>query len=103
MADNDAQLDDVGTIIRLTITDTAGTAIDVSSATTQEIILRKPDGTVVTKTSVFTTDGTDGKIEYVTIADDLDAVGSWQAQANIVLPSEAWRSAVASFRVRANL
>ena len=74
---------DVGTIFRLTITDTAGTAIDVSTATTKYIYFQDPLGNKTQKTAAFTTDGKDGKIQYATIAGDIDKVGTWQIQGYI--------------------
>jgi hypothetical protein len=59
---------DVGTVFRLTLSD-GSTIVDASGATTKEILFRKPSGAVVTKSAAFTTDGTDGKIEYVTAAE----------------------------------
>ena len=59
---------DVGTVFRLTITDTDGTAIDVSTATTKYIYFQDPAGTKTQQTAAFYTDGTDGKIQYTTIA-----------------------------------
>ena len=46
--------DDKGTVLRLTVKDENGDAIDVSSATTKEIYLRKPDGELKTVTAVNT-------------------------------------------------
>ena len=71
---------DLGTIFRLAITDTAGTAIDVSSGATKYIYFQDPDGTKTQKTAAFYTNGTDGKIQYTTIAGDIDMVGTWQVQ-----------------------
>ena len=93
---------DIGTIFRVTISD-GDDAVDVSSLTTQELIFRKPDGTTETQTSSFYTDGTDGVIQYTSVSGDLDTVGQWKIQANIVMPTGTWRSSVAEFHVHANL
>lgn len=99
----DMQIDDIGTIIRLTITQD-GVALDISSATaTKDILLKKPSGTLLTKGASFTTDGTDGKLEYVTVADDVDESGEWKVQASLVLAAGTFRSAVARFDVGDNL
>ncbi len=74
---------DVGTAFRLTIVNTAGTAIDVSTATTKYIYFQDPTGAKVQKTAAFTTNGSDGKIQYTTIAGDIDKVGTWQIQGYI--------------------
>lgn len=104
---NDLHLDDIGTIIRVTIQDTSETcvtaALDVSTATTTDLIFKKPDGTKVTQTGGFTTDGTDGKIEYTTIANDIDQIGEWKIQVYLVLPIGSWRSDIGYFKVIENL
>lgn len=79
-------------------------AVNVSSVTTKQLVLKKPDGSTVTKTAAFVTDGTDGKLQYVTISGDLDTAGTWEVQANVVFPSGFnGRSDVQSFEVRDNL
>lgn len=93
---------DIGTIIRGTAKD--GSAIvDVSTATTKDFIFRKPDGTVITRSTVFTTDGTNGQIEYVTVSGDLDRAGTWSVQLHIILPTGEWKSDIFKFDVYANL
>ena len=82
---------DIGTVFRTTIKDQDGTAVDVSSASTLQIIFKKPDGTILTKTAVFTTDGVNGNIEYPTISGDLDTAGSWTWQARVVIGSTEWK------------
>lgn len=42
-------------------------------------------GTMLTKAGSFTTDGTDGKLSYTTIAGDLSVAGEWKASASIVM------------------
>lgn len=98
------QVGDVGTVIRLTIED-GGSAVDVSSASTKQIILLSPTqgATALTKTASFTTDGTDGRIEYATVAGDIDVPGWWKVQAKVVLSSGTWSSTPVRFRVRSNL
>ena len=71
---------DIGTIFRLTITDTAGVVIDVSTASTKFIYFQKPDGTKVKETAAFYTDGTDGIIQYTSVSGDIDQTGLWQVQ-----------------------
>ncbi len=93
---------DIGTQITLSITD-AGTAVDLSSATTKQIIFLKPDRTKLTKTAEFATDGTNGQLKYTTIAGDLDLAGFWQVQAYVVLPTGEWHSSTEMFEVSENL
>lgn len=62
-----------------------GAAVNISSATVKKIYLQKPDGTVVEKTAVFSSDGSDGKIKYSLEAGVLDATGEWKAQGYVEL------------------
>lgn len=89
------QVGDIGLefIVHLQTQDCTGATIDfdISTATTREICLKKPDGTVTTHSAVFTpapcgtADGTDGKISYVTVSGDLDQAGTWAVAAHVVL------------------
>lgn len=98
----DAHYGDVGTAIIMTIT-VDDVPLNVSTATGMHILLRKPDGTVVEKDAIFVTDGTDGKIQYITLANDLNAVGKWKVQCHLTFPSGDWHSSVDDFQVDANL
>lgn len=95
--------DFVGATLRATIRED-GSAVDLSAATVKQLKLRKPSGTVVTKTADFTTDGSDGKIEYTTEDGDLDTAGDWQLQPYLELPG--WQGHTRNkvgFRVKGNL
>lgn len=97
-------VDDIGTTFRLTIVDCDDVLIDISTATVKDIIFKKPDGTKVTKSGVFYTNGTDGIIDYVTIADDLDLAGTgWHVQAFVTLTTGTWSSEIGDFTVVDNL
>ena len=93
------QVGDIGTIITLTIQNTSGSIVNVSSATTKQIRLRKPSGEVLNKTASFTSDGSDGKIQYTTISGDLDESGRWEMQAVVVLALGTWASKTIRFTV----
>jgi len=97
---------DIGTIFEATIKDQAGAVVDISTATTKQILFKKPTGVVLTKTASFTTTGSDGKIRYTTIAGDLDVSGvwsttnpGWQWEAYVVMPSGSWHSDICQFSV----
>jgi hypothetical protein len=103
MANSNPHVGDIGTAIRVTVTD-RGTAVNLSTYTTLELIFRNPDGTVTTQTADFTTSGTDGQIEYVTqTVNDLDVPGPWKVQARVVSSSGRWKTAYGLFTVDANL
>lgn len=93
---------DVGTMFIATLVEDS-VAVDISSATTVEMVFLKPDGTAVSKTAVFYSDGTDGKIRYATLAGDLDQAGKWKLQAYVEMPSWSGHSDIATFRVYSNL
>lgn len=89
---------DIGTVFRGTFKED-GTAFSIAGATTKDIIFEKPDGTSVTKAGSFFTDGSDGILQYTSIADDLNQGGKWRLQGYIILPSGAWHSDVVNFKV----
>lgn len=98
----DAHYGDIGTAIIITVT-ANDVVYDISGATVKKILLKKPDGTVLTKDAVFVTDGKDGKIQYVTITGDLNAIGKWKVQAHLTFASGDWHSSIDDFQVDGNL
>lgn len=84
-----------------------GGPIDLLAAgiAASEILLRDPAGLKVSKVAVFLTDGTDGKIHYVTVGGDLDVAGPWRLQGKVADagPSKTLYTEVGSFTVRENL
>lgn len=89
---------DIGTVLILFVHDDQ-VAVDVSGASTKTIYIKKPSGTVLTKTASFTTDGTDGKIEWTTVSNDLDEAGEYQLQGYLVLASWTGKTDIATFVV----
>lgn len=58
--------------------DSSGVAIDISSATSKEIIFIPPSPNVaISKTASFVTDGTDGKIQYTAEKTLFIYAGAW--------------------------
>jgi hypothetical protein len=103
---NDIHVDDIGTIFRLTVTDcVAGVdvAVDVSAQTDMDYNFVKPDDTILNATPVFTTDGTNGEIEYISLSGDIDQIGIWQLQAVVVVPAGTFHTKPIKFQVHANL
>ena len=90
--------DDIGTTFLYTVK-SGDTAEDISSATTKEYVFIKPDGSTVTKTVQFDSDGTDGKLSYTTVDGDLDQVGVWRYQPYVVFDCGSFRASKVSFRV----
>ncbi len=103
MANRNPQQGLIGLPVVLTLVDQDGAAIDISTATVKKIVFQKPNGAVVEKTAIFDSNGTDGKIKYVTVADDLDQAGIWHLQANVTTPTLQGKSSVVPMRVVKNL
>lgn len=102
MAQPEIHVEDIGTIIELTVKEGAA-IVDTSTTTTKQIVLMKPDGSTLTKTAAFVTDGTDGKIKYTTIAGDLSVAGDWQVQGLLTYGTGTWHTSTESFQVHPNL
>lgn len=96
---------DIGTIFEVTLLDTNKAVFDISSATTLELRFKKPDpnAAIVVKTASLSTDGTDGKMRYVTIADDLDMAGDWKLQGYVSTAIWTGFSSIGQFEVQPNL
>jgi hypothetical protein len=56
---------------------------DISTGTDFAILFRKPSGEVMEKVADLYTDGTDGKIIYITGVGDLDEVGEWKVEGKV--------------------
>lgn len=91
---------DIGTVFEMALTDQDG-VLDINLATTLEFNFKEPDDSTWTATASLTTDGSDGKLKYAFIADDLDQAGTWTAEAFIILPSGQWTSDCVTFAVAA--
>ena len=91
---------DTGTELIMTLKDD-GTVVDVSSATTTKNfkIIGPDDTTVSTVAASFTTDGTDGKIEYTTLAATFATAGDYSIQAYIVMTGWTGHSEKVPFKV----
>ena len=100
--ENEIHIGDIGTSFEMILKE-CDSIVDLTGAVTKEIIFRKPDKSIVTKTAEFKTNGTDGVIQYITILDDLDLKGTWNIQARVTLPTGIWSSDISKFKVHANL
>ncbi len=90
----------VGAILTVTVIYPNGSPRDISTATTKRILITQPDGTVLTKTASFDTDGTDGVLTYTTIAGDLDLDGgTHRMRAYIDMPSYTGNTISENFEV----
>jgi hypothetical protein len=101
--ESELHLGDTNFVFFVTVTEDCA-AIDISAATSKVITFLKPSGEYVAKTATFTSDGTDGKIQYATVSGDIDEVGLWKIQAIVELGSGSlYHSSVKSFKVMHNI
>ncbi len=108
MATCEIHVGDIGTVFEITLQDCSDPAaivpVDLTGATTIEIIFQKPPSTKVVQTGVVVNPpGTDGLIKYTSVADDLDKSGTWKIQARVVFPTGEWFSSVDEFIVYPNI
>lgn len=84
---------DYGWVGKLTVRED-GVAVDLSSYTTLQLILRSPEGVESTVAAEFDTDGTDGVLSYTVTDGDIDSAGRWQVRARVaktgVVLNSAW-------------
>src|SRR5574341_746475 len=103
MSNNDAiHIGDIGTVIEITVKENDA-PLNLSDATVKKFVFRKATGTAVEKTASFSTDGSNGKLRYVTIANDIDAAGRWTLQVYIETPGGKWHTDEIAFRVLENI
>lgn len=94
---------DIGTIFEVTVLDAAGVIVDLSSQISMTIVFMTSAAERKEMTAVFTTDGTDGKMQYIAIIGDIDVPGQWRMQGIVVLATGTWYTSVDNFEVRENL
>jgi len=97
---------DIGVDFILTINDQDANPVDLTLQTTLQILFKKPiSKDVLTKTAtIVNSPGTDGKIRYISIANDLDESGTWIMQARVVFPTpQDFHSNMEKFEVEENL
>ncbi|MEE8262732.1 MAG: hypothetical protein V3R83_09750 [Gammaproteobacteria bacterium] len=98
------QEDDQGTRIELTIVDQAGEAVPIGGINlTDSLKLRKHAADTKLRTTTLVSDGSDGKMQYITVAGDLVPFGQWQLQAHVVDSNGDHHSVTKDFEVRCNL
>lgn len=103
MSANDVHVGDTGTDIIVVIEDQDGAVIDISQATVLTITFKKPTAEVVTVTATLATDGKDGQIHYVTLADTLDVSGTWLYQGYVEANGKKWHTDYLTLEVSPNL
>jgi len=103
MPAGEIHMNDIGTQFRLTYKDQDSNAIDISSATVNQIMFQRPDATTFSKNMGFLTNGTDGIATYTTVSGDLNFPGIWAFQGYVGMPSGTWFSDITRFTVYENI
>lgn len=93
---------DVGTKLIVTVKDD-GSVVDISSASVLSIFIKKPNGTILSRSGTLETDGTDGKMYYIVSTGDLDVAGNYKIQGQVTLSSGTFSTSTATFKVQCNL
>lgn len=93
---------DSGNIFKFTIVDSYGDIVDISSMTSNNVILVGPDGVRQIATCSLFTDGTDGILIYINTGNILLA-GIWSIQVIVQLPGQIYHTNISNFRVENNL
>lgn len=93
---------DIGTVLLVTIKDD-GVVVDLSTATTLVLSLKKPNGISYDKTPLLYTDGADGIIKYTSVDGDFDQAGAYKLQATVTLSGGVYHSSISDFKVYKNL
>ena len=102
MAANEIHKGDIGTQFTVTVQD-GTTVVDISTASTKQLIFKKPGGTILTKSTSFVTEGTDGKMQYVSVDGDLSDDGVWKMQGKVIIGGNTFSTDITSFKVYRNL
>lgn len=110
---NEIHQNDTGTEFIVTIMECLNgvdTPLDISSSIAKEIVFQKADGSSVVFTAEYTLPqsggsgtGSDGKLSYFTLYEDLSPAGSFKIQGIVTTPSGKWYSTIDKFKVKANL
>lgn len=98
------QVNDIGVALTVKIVQNDGqTPINLSSFTSPTIYVTRSDGTLITGVATFTTDGSDGLIQYVTQVGDLSIPGIYKIQASYLVSGSLKHASKDVFVVDPNL
>jgi len=93
---------DFGTQLIMTVKEN-GQIVDISQALGLHVIIKKPNSNLYTKQGLLYTDGTDGKMYYISAPGDFNAAGNYKIQGKVFLNSGTYYTSISTFRVHCNL
>lgn len=106
-------INDVGTSLEFLMkeceADGTSSVVNITDSTARTVRFQKPDGTTFDRAGVIFTggtngDGTDGIVQYITVANDIDTIGRWKMQAIISFPDgSTFHSSIVQIKVLDNL
>lgn len=94
---------DYGTVLKINVVDSAGNSQSISDATDILFLLEKPNESIISRSGILTTDGSDGLIQYTVASGDLDMAGIWSIQGRVFTPGGSYSTSISEFRVDKNL
>lgn len=100
---NHPRVNNIGVKFLATIKDQDCEIVDVSTALVKKIYFKNSEDTVLEKNASFETDGTDGKIYYISQDGDLSVAGRWKMQGYVEIGTAKLFSSIAEFEVEENL
>ena len=97
------QVANAGIQILVQLLDEDQEPLNISGATALTLAFQLPDGTLISKTASYLSNGIDGQIYYVTTASDFIEAGLTYVQAQVTVGGATLTTAWAIFTVHANL
>lgn len=99
---------DIGTTFDVSVVDSDGAAIDISTATLIEFIFERPNGwPVLIGAGVLVSGGTTGRARHtwttVNGEAELYPAGTWKVQVHVVTPTMDFKTAIGRFPVKRNI
>ena len=99
----EVHVNDWGTVLKITLKDGAN-VVPLADATEIKMRLSDPDDvTTIKDLTVVTPPGTEGKVKYVFLANELHTAGGWDYQVKVTFPAGFWQSDLLSFTVYENI
>lgn len=96
------QVGDIGTAFAVTLVKDK-IPVDISAALTKQLTILRNDGTEITNDAIFSTNGSDGTLVYITVSGDLTIPGEYAIQAYVILPDWEGMSSIGKFTVLDNI
>lgn len=99
---SEIHVNDIGTRFLFTVKDN-GDIVNVSGAPLITIIFKKPSDSIIYRSGLIYSNGTDGQIYYDTVSGDLDEAGYYKLQGRIGLTSGTYYTDIHTFQVHCNI